>query len=46
VKQHRWLWGDGRFSWVLVVWVVLGTLFILVFDYYWRTNDTEFSRFW
>ena len=45
MSPARIIWVDGRFSWLFVVGVLLGTLFLLAFDYYWRTHDTEFSRF-
>jgi hypothetical protein len=46
VKPIRLFWVEGRFSWWFVAAVSLGTLALLAFDYYWRTHDTEFSRFW
>ena len=39
-----WVWTDGRFAWWLVIAVACGTLFVLWFDWYWRTHDTNFSR--
>ena len=49
MKLSRLFWvrgegGRGRFSWLLMLAVLLGTAFLLAFDYYWRTNDTSFAR--
>lgn len=46
MKPARLIWIDGRFSWLFVAAVLLATAGLLAFDYYWRTHDTDFSRFW
>ena len=44
MNVKRLFWMDGRFSWWFVTACVAATLFLLWFDYYWRTHDTSFSR--
>lgn len=43
MQWKRLFWSEGRFSWWFVGAFVLGTAFLLWFDWYWRTHETNFS---
>lgn len=44
MRPARLIWKDGRFTWLFVLAVVLGTIALLAFDWYWRTHETAWSR--
>ena len=47
LKKFRTLfWVEGRFSWVFIAGIVCITIFLFLFDYYWRTHETRFSDFY
>ena len=43
--MKRYVWIDGRLSWWFLAVAVLATVALLCFDWYWRTHDTNLSRF-